>query len=369
MRAAATPNAIPLSRPQWSALLAATARELSWGLSAVSHEVRAWRRHAAAIPDAALRADALHAIDHKRGHIDGAALFAALPARRNVRLLRLLVRYELLQDYLDGVNERGAALGTTAGGQLYTALADALDPYRPVTDYYRHQPWREDGGYLDALVRSCRVGCGHLPGYSVVRPLLIREAEQSAVLVLNHLPNAALRDVKLERWATENLPHCSELRWYELTAAASGWITTHALLALAASRTPTREEAETTYAAYFPWFALALTLLDSYADQHDDHLTGNHSYFAHYENHGDAVERLCESVTRAAAGVLSLRDGERHAVLLACMVALYLSKDSARAPELRPTTARIAAAGGTLPRLLLPVLRVWRVCNAQGSST
>lgn len=60
---------------------------------------------------------------------------------------------------------------------------------------------------------------------------------------------------------------------------------------------------------------------------------------------------------------------ERHAVLLGCMIALYLSKDSARTPELRETTTRIVAAGGTLPKLLLPVLRTWRTCNGQRRTT
>src|SRR5215207_8628007 len=100
MRAAHTPNALSLTRSQWLTLLTATARQLGWGLRAVSCEIRAWRTRALAIPDPALRRDALSALDDKRGHADGAALFWTLPRHRDAHLLQMLVRYELLQDFL-----------------------------------------------------------------------------------------------------------------------------------------------------------------------------------------------------------------------------------------------------------------------------
>jgi hypothetical protein len=78
---------------------------------------------------------------------------------------------------------------------------------------------------------------------------------------------------------------------------------------------------------------------------------------------------LQASIARAAHDVLALPDGERHAVLLACMISLYMSKDSARTPRTRPTSDAIVRSGGALPRLLLPVLRLWRIGNAQRAWT
>ena len=364
MRAASTPTALSLSRPQCAALASATALQLRWGLRAVARELRTWRARATTIPDPALRRDVFHALDHKRGHADGAALFWTLPRRRDERLLRTLVRYELLQDVLDTVTEHGAAVGPCDGGRLYSALGDALDLERPVAASYVSAACA-DGGYLAALVAACRAGCRALPGYAVVRPLLVREAERAGVLVLNHRRQPASRDAALRSWAETHLPQERELVWFERTAAASGWITTHALLAAAADATVTPRRASAVHAAYFPWVALTLTLLDSYADQAEDRAVGDHSYVDHYASPAAAVERLCEAIGHAAGGVLALPDGERHGVLLACMVALYLSKDSARTDRLRAGSARIAAAGGPLPQLLLPVLRCWRICNHQ----
>lgn len=363
------PDPLPLTRAQLLALLGAVAREFGGGLRAVSHELRRWRRLADRIPDAPLRADALHAIDHKRGHTDGAALFWTLPSRRDKRLLRALVTYELIQDYLDCASERAAAHGAGSGPQLYRAVADAVDPSRPLADYYRDHPWRDDGGYLAALVQAFREDSTQLPSFDVIRPQLNREASRTWVLDTNHAIDPVRRDDALRAWAETEFPAEHDLRWYELTAAASGWITAHALLAIGAEPGVTSHDVDTTYAAYFPWYALSLTMLDGYVDQVEDASNGDHSYFHHYANGDDGVGRLCASLERSADSVLRLRHGERHAVLLGCMIALYLSKDSARTPAMRSSTRQIARAGGTLPRLLLPVLRVWRVVNSQSATT
>jgi tetraprenyl-beta-curcumene synthase len=148
-----------------------------------------WRRRALAIPDAPIREDALASLAHKRTHADGAALFWILPRRRDPRLLRLLVAYEIILDFLDNVSERGAGAGMANGRQLHLALSDAIDLRVPLSDYYRYNPWRDDGGYLRALVETCREGCASLPSYSRVRDLVIREATRTQVLALNHDPN------------------------------------------------------------------------------------------------------------------------------------------------------------------------------------
>jgi hypothetical protein len=50
------------------------------------------------------------------------------------------------------------------------------------------------------------------------------------------------------------------------------------------------------------------------------------------------------------------------------MIALYLSKDSARVSAMRDDTGAMAASGGSLTRLLLPILRLWRTAYAVRST-
>lgn len=359
------PDPLPLSPRQVWALLAAASRELLWGLKAVSREIRTWRGRALLIPDAEIREDALNSIEHKRGHTDGAALFWILPRRRDLALLRLLVTYELIWDFLDCLNERGASEGTVNGRQLHKALVEALDPAAPISDYYRYHPWRDDGGYLRMLVESCRRGCAALPSYGRVRPLVVREARRAQVLALNHTTDPGGRDSSLRAWAKREFAGERRLSWFELTGAASASLTIHAFLALAADPACSEEEIDRTCAAYFPWMSAATTMLDSYVDQGEDIANGDHRYIAHYDSEQLAGERVRELVSRSAREARRLRHGHRHAVITACMVAMYLSKDSARSPEMKASTASFVRAGGSLTRLLLPILRMWRIAFAQ----
>jgi tetraprenyl-beta-curcumene synthase len=363
------PDVMPLNGPQCVALARAVSWHLVGGLRAAGREIHRWRQRAAFIPDPQLRRDALNAIDTKRGHADGAALFWTLAPHRSTALLRLLVAFELIYDFLDNVGERGADAGVEHGESLVQALADALKPHHATNDYYRHQPRSHDGGYLKELVAACRAGCAVLPSFAAVQAFLELEASRQPVLALNHDIDPSRRRATLQEWATANFQDDFGMQWYELTAAASQSIITFALLALAAAPSASAADAEAWHAAYFPWFAYDVTMLDAYVDQVEDGCTGAHSYIAYYPTRRDAVRRLAVGVRRAAESLKVLPHGERHGVLLGCMIALYLSKDAARTAEMRASTLEIASAGGTLTRTLVPVLRAWRLANGQRSKT
>jgi tetraprenyl-beta-curcumene synthase len=307
-------------------------------------------------------------LEHKRTHAHGAALFWIVPRRRNRDLLRLLVAYELIWDFLDNLSERAAAHGQTDGRQLHLAIAESIDPCAPISDYYRHHPWCEDGGYLRSLVETCRQGCRCLPSYPLIRELAVREAHRAQVLALNHYPDPAHRDTALERWVAEEYPGEQQASWWELSGAASAPLAIHALLALAAEPDCSKSEIDSTYAAYFPWLSAATTMLDSYVDQIEDVANGDHSYVAHYPDRERALRGIQALVSGSVIEARSLRNGHKHAVIAAAMIAMYLSKDTARTPQLRAGTDIFIRAGGSLTRLLLPILRAWRIAYAQRSA-
>jgi cytochrome P450 len=280
-----------------------------------------------------------------------------LPDRRDPQLLRLLVAYQTIWDFLDNVSERYT--GAANARQLHLALSEALDPGAPVSDYYRHNPCKDDGGYLRALVQACRASCAALPSYSRVRPHVLEGVALCAIQSINHDPDPGRRDAALQAWAGRESPGEPTLKWFELTAAASAF-TPHVLLALAAEPSCEEGDIAKALAAYFPWVSLAITMLDSYVDRLEDDASGNHSYISHYENPDAAVQRLCEIVDRTAREARGLRNGHRHATLVACMVAMHLSRDGAHAPDMHAGRRALAAAGGSLTRLLLPLVRAWR---------
>jgi tetraprenyl-beta-curcumene synthase len=349
-------------------LLGAVLRELTWGLPAVAREVRAWRSRSAAIPDAEIRGDALSALASKRGHTEGAALFTILPRSRQPELLCLLVAYELVWDFLDTVNEHGALAGQVNGKRLHLALVEALDPDSPLSDYYRHHPWREDGGYLRALVNACRDRCERLPSYERVRAALRAEAVRAQVLGSNHELDPERRDADLRRWAEQEFGGEQLARWYEMSGAASASLTVHALLALASEPLDSDAHVEQVRNAYFPWISLATTMLDSYVDQVEDLQKGDHSYVSHYCSAAVARQRVKRLVRRCLQEARALPCGDSHALIAGCMVAMYLSRDSAHTRAMRDTSTSLVRAGGSLSLFLRPILRTWRVLYSQHSA-
>ncbi len=310
-----------------------------------------------AIRDPLARKDALDSLTIKRDHAHGAALFSVLPRKKNRQLLRLLVAYQTLWDYLDTVSERCLRAGEP--DERHRALVDALDSTARVSSYGLESDYN-DGGYLHALVKSCQANCGMLPSYAVVRPFVLAGVARCAVQSLNHDPIPERRERALKRWADFTLPNADALMWFEKTAAASAYLP-HPLLALACDANVSIAAVTRTEAAYFPWVSLAIAMLDSYVDQADDRRTASHSYVAYYGQGANATNRIAEIVRRATCEMTTLSAGSRHTIVVAAMVAMYLSKKEARATEMQAATRQLLKAGGLMSEILMPQVRVWRV--------
>ncbi len=337
-------------------------------MPAAGRELRGWRIRAVGIPDEQIRQDALSALDRKRGNTHGAALFWTLPRARDPCLLRLLVTYQVMWDYLDCLSEHGATAGQANGLQLHLALVDAIDPSRPISDYYRRHPWREDGGYLRALVEVCRQCCRELPSFQMVRPILVREAMRANVQAINHELDPAIREGALREWVAREFSAGHDVEWFELAAAGGAGLAIYALFALAAEPVCSETDVTRAYHAYFPWTSAIATMLDSYVNGAEDAANGDHRYVAYYRQPECATQRIDQLTRRCLYEARGLRNGERHILIAACMVAMYLSKDSAHTRAMRATTRRLVGAGGSLTKVLLPILRLWRIVYAQRST-
>lgn len=350
-------------------------RQLVWGLPAAAAQMRQWRRRAQSIIDGSIRIDALSVLSRKRTHVDGAALFWTVLARRRPRLLWLLVAYELLLDFLDYASERAQETepdlraGQANGERLHRGLLDALDSSTQIVDHYALHPWRADAGYMRALIFSCRLHTASLPSYAPVRPLMTAEARRAAqILAINHIPDPGCRDRRLRSWAAGHGDLAPELEWFELTAAVSGSLAIHALLAQAADENATPAQIEASFHAYMPWVALATAMFDSYADQVEDAALDGHSYIAHYPAPAIADARLQQIARQTMHATIMLPRGTRHTILVACMIAMYLSRDDVRSPRLAGRTRALARAGGPLTTSLLPVLGIWRAAVSHRGS-
>lgn len=352
----------PLSFGQIVALARAFAYEIGWVLPHTARELRRWRARALVAADMTLREDAISALVRKRAQSEGAALLATLADRRSLPLLRVLLCYQLIWDGLDSIHERSRSYDN--GVQLHLTVVDALDPWRPARDYFRLHAQRDDTGYLAALVANCRQGTTRLASFAKVRPMLLVEAHRSLrILAINHDLDSARRQDRMKVWVQRERPAPQSATWFERAAASGAALASFAMLAHASQATVSQRNLSVIHDSY-PWASAVATMLDSYVDRAEDDANGDHCYIAYYPTPEVAVERTARLIREALAGVRALHNPHRHVVIVASMVAMYLTKDSSRTVEFERCTRQLAASGGTLTRALIPIVRAWRVFYA-----
>lgn len=338
-------------------LARASIRQLAWANRRVSRELATWRSIAREIPHERLRENALAALAEKRTEAFGASLFCTLPRRRSAALLRLLVAYQTMWDFLDSASEEIAPVAGAEGRRLHLALVEALTPDGEVSDYYEFHPGTHDGGYLAALVGACQECCAQLPSYERVRPYVTEGARNCAVQAINHEAEPRRREALLRQWAHENFPGERTLPWFEVTAAASAFLP-HPLLAIASEAGCTDQQVSLTCAAYFPLMSLAIVLLDSYVDRIADLAQGDHSYVAYYGDLRIATKRMTRVIGRMFRELRRLEGGSRHSAIAGCMVAMYLSNEAARSDDAMPLTRGILGEADGVTRVALAAFRV-----------
>jgi tetraprenyl-beta-curcumene synthase len=295
-------------------------------------ELAAWERRATRIPHGSLRKHALGKLTTERLNAEGAALFAVLaPRGQRRRVVRLLVAYQVLYDFLDAVNEDPAWAELESGLQLHRALTDAVLPDRPSSEYYLRNPEvrvTEDGGYLRTLTQVCRRIVRTLPAAARSVDALERATERCAQAQSHNHALLVSGESRLIDWSARTAgDHCAQ-PWWELAAGGVSSLAIHALLASAADPASTPEDAFKLDAAYFPAICALSTLLDSLADYYRDAGTANHSFIARYRDGDHAAERLVAIAADAAERIKPLRNGRAHAIILAGIVAYYLSSPS-----------------------------------------
>lgn len=342
----AATEAAPLSRAQLAAVGSAAARELGWGLRLVRRELDGWRARAALIKDPMLREHAVGSLTRKRTLVDGAAFYWILPERRDAGLLRLLVAFQVLADLLDELSEQGGDRD-----ELMRAFTEAVVLDAPVGAH---------DAYMMSLIGACRTGCTALPGYPLIRDLLPTQARQAGALGLHHIADPIARAEMLQHFAAREFGPSPEATWFEQTAGGASALTIIVLLSLAADPLTTERDIDAALVVYSPWVAALSMMLDSWVDQHDDRASGHVSFVGYYADRDAAVARIAAMIDRSLRELATLRHGERHTLITAAMVAMFLSRDSARSDDLTAGTRTMIAAGGPLTRALLPLLSTWR---------
>jgi tetraprenyl-beta-curcumene synthase len=330
----------------------------------VCHEVRHWRRRAEEIPDPVLRRLALVNLAAERRNLDGAAAFAAfVPPAFRLAVVRAQVAFQVAYDYVDTLAEQPSADPIRNGYHLHRALLAALDPASPHVDYYAHHPHREDAGYLDDVVDSCRTALRLLPSYAVVAEHALRAAARIASYQSLNLNESQGDHAALARWAGAQTPSRVDLRWWETAASAGSSLGVFVLIAAAADPVVCAEEAAAVERAYFPWIGSLHSLLDSLVDRREDASAGQRSLLDYYSSPTEVAARMGLLAAESLRLIRALPSDRRHVLVLAAMAGHYLSAPEASLPDALPTTRSVLE---TMGGLAFPTMLVMNTHRAVG---
>lgn len=296
----------------------------TWVRPAVGRALLAQRREAERIPDPGLRQQALSSITEKAFHCEGGGVYAAPSRDPDGRLLAFLIPYQTLCDYLDTVTDRGPSDDPADLRCLHQALADAVNPYAPLGDYYRCHPVGDDAGYLAGLVLSAQRALALFPGYAWVKPRIEALVRRYIHLqVAKHGPPASRVTALVDAHRAEG-PAAADLFWWEHAAATGSTLGIFALLNRALSKDPP-PDLDAVQRLYFPWLSALHILLDYFVDQEEDRRHGDLNFVAHYPSAGVAAGRLQAILSEVVTRSQPLGDGAFHRYVAHGLLGFYLS--------------------------------------------
>lgn len=297
---------------------------------------------------------AFDALGSKRDGVEGTAAFAAFaPVGARTSVVRAIVAFQMCLDYVDTLGELPNPEPIANGQALNEALLVAFKPGLPHPDYYAALQWRDDAGYLEDLVDTCRAAAGSLPSFAAVtEPAQAALSRIVGYQSLNHGDIDGSYDAFAD-WARSQSVEGADLRWWETGAAAGSHLSVLALIAAAADPTMRLERATALEHAYFPWIGALSTLLDGVIDQRRDNIEGQRSLIDYYGSPRETAERLRTIALEALRAIRALPDADNHALMLEAMAAFFHSAPQASSPEVGMTTrAVLDTMGLTAPAAL-----------------
>lgn len=343
-----------------------TRRHIARVLPLVDRELAQWSERARSIPDPALAAQATASIAHKRFHCEGGSVFAAWskdgPGAEGAALVRFIVALQTISDYLDNLGDRTGSLDPRDFRQLHQAMLDAVSPgTAPAGDYYRFHPHQDDGGYLDALVGTCREVLSSLPRYETVRLRVTRLVRLYTDLQCYKHAEPDQRVPALQAWFDRHSSGYPGLKWWEFAAACGSTLGVFALVAEAARSIPV-EAKERLEAAYFPWIAGVHILLDYFIDQEEDRRENDLNFVSFYSSASEAAGRMGWLLGQALHHARGLADPPFHLTVIEGLLGLYLSNPKVREQGIEGVARELLARGGVRARIVHAYCRhfFWR---------
>ncbi len=329
-------------------------------LPLVRKELSFWESKVQNAPDPEIRLQAVSSIRKKAFHCLGGAVYALRDPVNVGETLRAITALQTISDYLDNLCDRSGVQDMRAFAALHEAMLCAVDLERMPSEFYRFYPWKQDGGYLLALVETCRHYFKLLPGYDRIHPYMVRLAGLYCDLQVNKHLSSGLRERRMQEWYAKNCPF-PDLAWWEFGAASGSTLALFLLMSAAREERLAESSVHEMVSAYFPYMTGLHILLDYFIDLEEDACEGDLNFVSFYPGLDEATNRISGFVQRALESSSELPDPEFHRAVVDGMLGVYLSDPKAQKAPIREHALRLLKTSGRDAILMHGVCRALRI--------
>ncbi|WP_100405169.1 tetraprenyl-beta-curcumene synthase family protein [Bacillus solitudinis] len=311
-----------------------------------------WKEKARDIPDVELRSQALDALERKAFHCEGGGVFGILAGDRNKELTQFMIAYQIICDYLDNLCDQSDSLDPNDFRALHNALLAAIDPERPLENYYEYRKEQEDGGYLFELIQTCRNMLATFPSfYQVQEGMIELSGYYGDLQVYKHVKKED-RIPLLKEWFELHRHKVPEMTWFEFSACTASTLGIYAMASYATKQNLTKETAEIIKNGYYPWVQGVHILLDYFIDQEEDIADDELNFLFYYESEEEMINRFRFFVDQAEEQLRTLPDPKFHEMIIRGVIAIYIADEKVQGDkEMKKKSKQMIKKGG-LPTLL-----------------
>ncbi|MCM2604720.1 tetraprenyl-beta-curcumene synthase family protein [Rossellomorea marisflavi] len=296
----------------------------------VHHELDQWKMKAEAIPNEELRRQALSSIEHKTFHCEGGGIMSLLSLDKKVETIRFIVAYQTISDYLDNLCDRSVSLDPDDFALLHQSMRDSLDVGAEPVNYYALREDQDDGGYLEALVRTCQGVLKDLRNYEAIKAELAQLCDYYCDLQIHKHVKQEERVERLQGWFESHRENIPDMDWYEFSACSGSTLGIFCLVSYANRADFHPSYTDKIKSGYFPYIQGLHILLDYFIDQEEDREGGDLNFCFYYEDEEHMKERLLHFLRKADEHTEGLPHAHFHRLINKGLIGVYLSDDKAR---------------------------------------
>lgn len=309
-------------------------------LPIVHNELKYWKKRAEQIPNDELRKQALASIENKTFHCEGGAILSLLSKSNYKEVIKFIVAYQTISDYLDNLCDRSTSLDPDDFSCLHESMKDALALNDIEKNYYCHRSDQNDGNYLRELVAVCQGVLKKMEHYDKICPFLLELCGYYCDLQIHKHVKADERVPRLKKWFSRYKNKLPEMEWYEFSACSGSTLGIFSLVSYGFAEEFKEENAEKIVRGYFPYIQGLHILLDYLIDQEEDRLGGDLNFCFYYEDENKLFRRLEHFIQEADKHTEELPNKDFHRLINRGLLGIYLSDEKVQKQKSVRTLAK-----------------------------